>query len=606
MSDAPRKPPGRPQDGARVHAQANAQHRAAGTVSVLLREAARAIGAREHERAHALCMQVLREAGHPPGAPHAEALLLLAGVASDHGNFAKADEIITRALGIPGLAAPLRVRLLAASAQARSAQREHDAALARAREALAALPDQGLAASAGHADTARAEPARAASAQADALACDTLGVVFARAGEHAAALPLFARAVRAAPGNASYHYNLATALQFTGDLTGAEQAYRQTLALAPSRHAAYTALAQLCPADDEPLLAAITQAFAAAEQAEDADACLLLGHALATLQERRRDVQAAMHTLQRAKSRKRVLVGHRPAADAELFAAATATLHALPSGTAAGAPQDAAPLFVFGLPRSGTTLVERILASHPQVRGAGELGDFSAATKAIARTPGPAVLDVATLLAAAGADMAALGRDYLARTQRQRSGAAHVHGAVPATGPAAAAQHFVDKMPLNLFYAALVHRALPNARMVCLRRHPMDVCLGNYRQLFGTRFSYYNYAFDLEHTAHYVVQFERYLRALRAALPEDRLRVLDYDALVADQEAHTRHLLDFCGLPWDPACLDFHRNHAAVSTASSVQVRQPLYQGASGRWRRYGEWLQPARRVFEAAGIELG
>jgi hypothetical protein len=158
-------------------------------------------------------------------------------------------------------------------------------------------------------------------------------------------------------------------------------------------------------------------------------------------------------------------------------------------------------------------------------------------------------------------------------------------------------------MPLNFLYAALIHRALPNARMVCLRRQPMDACLGNYRQLFATRFSYYNYAFDLEHTARYVACFEQFLATLRETLPASRLQVLDYDALVADQEVQTRQLLTFCGLPWDPACLQFHRNAEAVSTASSVQVRQPLYTGASGRWRRWEALLAPARKVFEEAGI---
>jgi hypothetical protein len=139
--------------------------------------------------------------------------------------------------------------------------------------------------------------------------------------------------------------------------------------------------------------------------------------------------------------------------------------------------------------------------------------------------------------------------------------------------------------------------------MVCLRRQPMDACLGNYRQLFSTHFPYYNYAFDLAHTARYVACFERFVATLRETLPADRLHVVDYDALVADQETQTRQLLAFCDLPWDPACLQFHRNTEAVSTASSVQVRQPLYAGASGRWRRWEALLAPARKVFEEAGI---
>ncbi len=541
-----------------------------------LQEATLAIGAGEHERAHRACMAVLQSAASGASAHHAEALLLLATIALAHGNAAVADTVVQRAFTIPDLPIGLTTRLLACSSRARSAQRLHDAALVQARRGAALGPT-------------------------DAQACDTFGVAFARAGDHAAALPLFTRAVERAPTNAAYRYNLATALQFTGDLAAAELAYRQTLALDPSRLAAYPALAQLCPARDEPLQRRVESMLAERETADDADGCLLLGHALATLQERCGDIAGSMAALARAKQRKRAALRHDPGSDAALFEAATALLR-LQAGHST--LTDDAPLFVFGLPRSGTTLVERILDSHPQVHAAGELGDFSVATKAIARTPGNAVLDAATLRAAATASPTALGTDYLARTRRHLAPTGSPD-APQAGGPATAVRHFVDKMPLNFFHAALIHRALPNARMVCLRRQPMDACLGNYRQLFATGFSYYNYAFDLGHAARYVAHFERYVDALRLHLPADRLLVFDYDAFVADQERHTRALLAFCGLPWDPACLQFHRNASAVSTASSVQVRRPLDGSASGRWQAWRELLGPARSVFAAAGIAI-
>ena len=527
----------------------------------LLRAAADAFGARDFEAAHRACMAVLGSAAQGANAHHAEALLLLAGIALEHGNAARAEEVALRALAIPGLDDPLSVRLLACASRAASAQRLHDAALEHARRGAALGPT-------------------------DAHACDTFGVALARAGDHAAARPLFARAVERAPANASYRYNLATALQFTGELAAAEQAYRRTLALDPARAAAYPALAQLCEPGDDALLADIERTLSAREAADDADGCLLLGHALATLLERRGDEAAAMQALARAKRRKRDALRHDPGDDARLFEAASALLR--DRGRTSMLADDA-PIFVCGLPRSGTTLVERILGSHPQVQAAGELGDFSAAAKSLAGTPGAAVLDVATLHAAAAADPAALGQAYLARTLRHRMGA----------------PHFVDKMPLNFLYAALIHRALPNARMVILHRQPMDACLGNYRQLFGTRFSYYNYAFDLAHTARYVACFEQFLATLGETLPADRLHVVDYDALVANQETQTRRLLAFCELPWDPACLQFHRNADAVATASSVQVRQPLYTGASGRWHRWDALLAPARQVFADAGIDI-
>jgi hypothetical protein len=221
------------------------------------------------------------------------------------------------------------------------------------------------------------------------------------------------------------------------------------------------------------------------------------------------------------------------------------------------------------------------------VTSAGELSNFSLMLKRAAGTPSNLVMDAETFGAAGKVDMARLGADYVASTR-------------PLTG---ATPRFVDKMPLNIFYAGLIHRALPNARIVCLRRDPMDVCLSNFRQLFATGFSYYNYAYDLEDVARYYVGFDALVAHWRSVLPADRFLEIGYEDLVADQEARTRALLAFCGLPWDARCLSFHENAAPVATASSVQVRQPLYSSSVGRWRRHGEGLAPLRAILRAAGL---
>jgi len=160
-------------------------------------------------------------------------------------------------------------------------------------------------------------------------------------------------------------------------------------------------------------------------------------------------------------------------------------------------------------------------------------------------------------------------------------------------------------MPLNVLYAGLICRALPNARIVCLRRHPMDAGLSNYRQLFATRFPYYDYALDLEHTGRYVSEFERLADHWATALPADRYLNVRYEDLVADQEGATRRLLAHCGLAWDPACLAFHENQAPVATPSAVQVRSPIHAGSVGRWKRYGAGLEPMAAALKAAGIAL-
>ncbi|HCJ19895.1 MAG TPA: hypothetical protein DHV57_21040, partial [Hyphomonas sp.] len=159
-----------------------------------------------------------------------------------------------------------------------------------------------------------------------------------------------------------------------------------------------------------------------------------------------------------------------------------------------------------------------------------------------------------------------------------------------------------DKLPLNAIYAPIILAALPEARIICLRRHPADTVLSNYRQLFATQFPYYDYALNLETTAHYYVGFDRMIRHYSETLPAGRFTQVHYEDVVGDIEAQTRRLLEFCGLSFEAQCLDFHQNAAPVATASSAQVREPLYTRALARWKRYEAQLTPALDILEAAG----
>ncbi|MET0659771.1 MAG: sulfotransferase, partial [Steroidobacteraceae bacterium] len=186
------------------------------------------------------------------------------------------------------------------------------------------------------------------------------------------------------------------------------------------------------------------------------------------------------------------------------------------------------------------------------------------------------IADAETLLATKSLSFAAIGRDYIESTR-------------PRTGRTL---RFIDKMPLNFFYAGLIHRALPRARIVCLRRNALDTCLSNYRQLFATTFSYYNYAYDLLDTGRYYQQFDALMRHWRETIPDAFLEV-HYESVIEDTEREARRLLEFCGLTYRPEVLDFHENAAPVTTASSVQVRQPIYRTSVDRWRKYEAQLQP-------------
>jgi hypothetical protein len=199
------------------------------------------------------------------------------------------------------------------------------------------------------------------------------------------------------------------------------------------------------------------------------------------------------------------------------------------------------------------------------------------------------VLDPETIAAAAGGDMGAIGRDYLRGAAGRRRG----------TKP-----RFTDKLPGNFQYAGFIARALPQAKIVCLRRSPMDTVLSNYRNLFAISSPYYDHSYDLMDIAAYYARFDRLMAYWHSVLP-GRVLELSYEALVGDQEAQTRRLLAHCDLAWDDACLSFHENAAPVSTPSAAQVRRPIYSDSLARWKRHAEALAPVADFFARAGIAV-
>jgi tetratricopeptide (TPR) repeat protein len=233
------------------------------------------------------------------------------------------------------------------------------------------------------------------------------------------------------------------------------------------------------------------------------------------------------------------------------------------------------PIVVLGMPRSGTSLAEQILASHPAVFGAGELTFWHDAYRRLERTALEGVPDGSLL-----ADMAC---NYLKHLTALGAGFSRV----------------VDKMPANFLYAGLIHAALPNARIIHMRRHPVDTCLSIYFQNF---FNMGAYANDLDNLAHYYREYLRLTDHWRATLPATALLEVPYEALIVDQEGWTRRMLDFVGLPWDPKCLDFHATDRVVITASKWQVRQKINAASAGRWRNYEKFVGPLMGLVERPG----
>ena len=512
-----------------------------------------ALAEKRYQDAHRLCMDALvQEPRHPI------AMFLLGVIAAEHDNHRKALDVFDRALALDATIPRIHAH------QARSL-----IALNRPAAAVAAAE--------------RTEQL----APTDSLTLDTIGVVYSRTGFHDRAIPLFERAAQQDPSNASYAYNLASSQQFQGDFEAAERNYRRAIALQPDHYRAYSSMVQLYHATEHHNdLDALSAAFE--RLGSNPEAALNLGHALAKQHEDLGDYPTSFDWLVRAKSGRRETLRTDLDRDQALFSAAAATvpasvsIHVREAGPVEGHLSEE-PIFIVGLPRTGTTLVDRILGSHPEVFSAGELPNFATLVKRAARTPSNLVLDPATLQAVKDLDIHELGKTYIDSTR-------------PRTG---GTLRFTDKMPLNFFYAGLIARALPNARIICLRRGAMDTCLSNYRQLFATGFSYYNYAYDLEDTARYYLMFDALITHWREHLPPDRFTEVHYEQLVAHQEMESRRLIEFCGLDWDPACLDFHRNEAPVATASSVQVRNPIYASSIGRWKRYGDRLDRLAQILD-------
>jgi len=245
---------------------------------------------------------------------------------------------------------------------------------------------------------------------------------------------------------------------------------------------------------------------------------------------------------------------------------------------------DPGPIFVVGMPRTGTTLVERMLASHSEVESIGEFPDFpvllreevdltAAAVRGEQLTPAQASVRI---------DFAALGRRYLEAARQLCN-----------------AQRFVDKLPYNALYCGHILKALPRARVLHLMRDPMDTCYAVFKTLFNQS---YSYSYDLNELADYYIAHRRLMDHWHRVLPEAILDVA-YEDIVADPEREARRILVWCGLKWEPTVLEFHRSARDSTTASAAQIRRPVYAGSVGKWRNYANELAGLRARLAKAGV---
>jgi hypothetical protein len=234
------------------------------------------------------------------------------------------------------------------------------------------------------------------------------------------------------------------------------------------------------------------------------------------------------------------------------------------------------PIFIIGMPRSGTTLIEQILASHPRVFGAGELHDLSAAVES-------------TLVGSGGPP---------GPRQRMQDIGAHYVAAIERLAPRA--NRITDKMPQNFIFAGLIHMALPNAAIIHTIRDPMDTCLSCFSIMFTSK---QDFTYDLAELGRYYRHYQDLMAHWHRVLPPGRILDVRYEDVVNDLEGQARRIVTHCGLDWDPQCLAFHETERVVRTASAVQVRQPIYKDAVGHWHRYEEFLAPVMAELKARNL---
>lgn len=396
--------------------------------------------------------------------------------------------------------------------------------------------------------------------------------LLAESGDVAAAVALLQDQLAKTPTDRRLRGLLAQILQNDGQLATAESLYLTLLLEDASSIEAAIGLSRsrTIRHREEPIMTALTTALEGVE--DDTDAAAALHFALGKGYDDLLEFDVAFAHYHRGNQICRRRRDYRPADSEDLVQRIIEvfTQPFIAELRAHGSPS-ATPVFIVGMPRSGTTLVEQVFASHPLATGAGELGFFLSLAVYL-----PAMLQSTSKYPEC---CKLLDQNTAHQITAQYSGLLHRYSA--------SALRISNKMPANFFYLGLIKALFPYARVVHCQRDPGDVCLSIYFQYFQEQHAY---AWDLDDIAHYYSQYQRLMAHWQQVLPGEILSV-QYEQVVGDLETASRGLLDFCGLEWDPRCLEFHHTRREVKTASYSQVRQPLYQSSLQRWRRYAHHL---------------
>lgn len=420
----------------------------------------------------------------------------------------------------------------------------------------------------------------ASSAGADARLAHDVAQLYMRLNRPRQAADYYARAVALDPARIAYRYNQSTALIALGRMQEAEQALDDVVAAQPQDGDAWynrATLRRQTPARNH--VAEIERA--SRQPGLQRQQLVPLHYALAKELEDLGEYERSFAAVTRGASLRRSLLSYRVEDDESIMRDIACTFTREWIGLPGTGHDDPRPVFVVGLPRSGTTLVDRILSAHSGIGSHGESADFAMCLMNLA---GPSRTKSELLARSAGVDPAKLGSAYCRRL------AAHADLRV------------VDKTPANFLYLGLIARALPDARIVYVRRNPMDVCYAMYKTLFRMA---YPYSYDLGDLGRYWIAFDALMQHWHAVLPPDQMLTLDYERLVATPESSIRELVSYVGVPWEDTCLRFDKNPLPSLTASAAQVRQPIYRSSVGLWRHHAAGLAPLARLLRESGTHI-
>ena len=390
------------------------------------------------------------------------------------------------------------------------------------------------------------------------------------------AIPHYRMALATRPNLAEVHHDLGIALQTVGNIEEASRSIEQAIALAPKNARFYRSLVgcKRIATDDPclPAMEALAEEIATLSEEGQMELHFALGGAFAELG---RPARSFPHLLEGNAIKRRQIVYDEAAVLGyfeHIRAAYTSEIMRDKQGI--GDPS-AIPVFVLGMPRSGSTLIEQILASHPKIFGAGELNDFEEAATNLGG------LDPKTACLLTQDALYQIGANYVSSVKARAPDTARI----------------VDKMPGNFRLAGPIHLALPNARIIHTMRDPIDTCLSCFSKLFSGD---QPYTYDLGELGRYYRAYEGLMDHWRTVLPDGVMLEVQYEEVVADIEREARRLIAHCGLEWDDACLSFYKTKRVVRTASSAQARRPIYNSSVGRWHPYRDMIGP---LFEALRV---